>query len=120
MQTYRPKRGRLSWVASSFTIVSIGVAAVGVRASVSHASSKADSKSTRCLTRMPGTLRHRQSGPTLKFVTSICTGVRAAVGFPWSNGFDYDPEPVQYAADFALHAASLGLQELLQLLEFGD
>ncbi len=31
-----------------------------------------------------------------------------------------DPDSVQYAPDFALHAASFGLQELLKFLEFRD
>src|SRR5215469_3343869 len=63
---------------------------------------------------------NRKSRPTFKFVASVCAGTRGAVVFPWSKGFDYDPDSVQYAPDFALHAASFGLQEFLQLLEFRD
>jgi hypothetical protein len=40
-------------------------------------------------------------------------------GFPGSNGLDYDVDSVQCAFDFTLHALNLGLQECLQLLEFG-
>jgi hypothetical protein len=40
-------------------------------------------------------------------------------GFPWSNGFHYDPNSRQYVCDLILHALGFGLQELLQVFEFG-
>jgi hypothetical protein len=40
-------------------------------------------------------------------------------GFPGSNGIDYDLDSGQCAFDFTLHALYLGLQECLQLLDFG-
>src|SRR5215831_2186452 len=61
-----------------------------------------------------------QSRPTFKFIAPICACTGGAVVFPWSKGFDYDPDSVQYTPNFALHAASFGLQEFLKLLEFRD
>jgi hypothetical protein len=37
----------------------------------------------------------------------------------WSNGFHYDPDSGQYVSKLMLHALGFGLQEFLQLLEFG-
>src|SRR5205814_2291359 len=61
-----------------------------------------------------------KSRPPFEFVAPGCAGTGGAIGFPWSKGFDYNPDSVQYAPDFALHAASFGLQEFLKLLQFRD
>ena len=64
-----------------------------------------------------------QSRPTFKFVAPICASILCASepgSFPWSNGFDYDSNSVQYTPDFTLHAPGFGFQEFLQPFEFGD
>jgi len=61
-----------------------------------------------------------ESRPPFKFVAPVCAGTGVVVDFPWSKGVDYDPDSIQYAPDFALDAASFGLQEFLKLLEFRD
>jgi hypothetical protein len=55
-------------------------------------------------------------------VTPICVSIlwaSDAGGFPWSNGFHYDPDSGQHVPDLILQALGFGLQEFLQLLEFG-
>jgi hypothetical protein len=39
--------------------------------------------------------------------------------FPWTKGFDYNSDSVQYTLDFTLHALGFGFQEFLQPFEFG-
>jgi hypothetical protein len=52
----------------------------------------------------------------------ICAGILCATEpsrFPWTKGFDYDSDSIQYSLDFTLHALGLGFQEFLQPSEFG-
>jgi hypothetical protein len=73
------------------------------------------------IAKLPDLLRNPvNSRPPLKFVAPVCAGTGGAVDFPWRKGVDYDPDSVQYAPDFALHAARFRLQEFLKLLEFRD
>jgi hypothetical protein len=63
-----------------------------------------------------------KSRPTFKSVTPICVSILWASDagtFPWSNGFHYNPDSGQYISYLILHARGFGLQEFLQLFEFG-
>ena len=67
-------------------------------------------------------LERDKSRPTFKSVAPICVSILCASGggsLPGRNGFDYDPDSGQYISNLTLHAFGFGLQEILQLFEFG-